>query len=340
MAAGPMRPVLAAACLFLLSTAACAREADGSLGLVLLPNDARPALVKSGNSFSVLARAEAELRLTSVSATHSLSTDWARLPSGLYEGVSQVPSEIAAGPYALEADSDGAEDRNSRSVFVYEAFPKSYRIAHITNLRIGPETGGDRRIYQSTKEINEADVSIVLVTGDLTSTGSGEQFARALDLLSDCRAPTLVCSGSVEMASGLSRDYLGPASFVVRFGLDGYLGHYVSELGGLDMRGRAGELHRARRSIRDARWSVSFTNYYGPESSLRDQLVLFRDDPLDYVICARRLGGDEARFSVPWEHRTGGRTIGFAMPVSAPGAVQIFDVGPGGVQLVQGPGSE
>ncbi len=87
-----MRHVFGAACVFLLSTAACAREADGSLGLVLLPNDARPALVQSGGTFSVLARAEAELRLTTVSGTLSLSTDWARLPSGLYEGVSQVPS--------------------------------------------------------------------------------------------------------------------------------------------------------------------------------------------------------------------------------------------------------
>lgn len=340
MAAGSMRPVFTAACVFLLSTAACAREADGSLGLVLIPNDARPALVLRGDSFSVLTRAEADLRLTSVSGSHSLRTDWARLPSGLYEGVSHVPAGVAAGPYTLEADSDGGGDQNFRSVFVYESFPESYRIAHLTNLRIGSETGRDTRIYQSTKEINEAGVSIVLVTGDLTSTGSREQFAQALDLLSDCRAPTLVCLGSVEMASGLSRDYLGPASFAHRFGLDGYLGHYTPELAGLDVRGRAGELHRMRRSIRDARWSVGFTNYYGPETSLRDRLVLFRDDPLDYVICAKRSGGHEARFGVPWGWRTSGRTTGFAMPVSARGAVQIFDVRPGGVQLFRGPGSE
>ncbi|MDK1021155.1 MAG: hypothetical protein QGD90_05920 [Candidatus Hydrogenedentes bacterium] len=330
-----MRHVFTAACACLLSMAACAREADGSLGLVLLPNDARPALVQSGGTFSVLTRAEAELRLTSVSATHSLSTAWARLPSGLYEGVSHVPAEIAAGTYTLEADSDGGEDRNSRSVFVYDVFPVSYRIAHLTNLRIGAETGRDTRIYQSTKAINEAGVSIVLVTGDLTSAGSREQFAQALDLLSDCRAPTLVSLGSAEIASALSRDYLGPATFTHRFGLDGYLGYYTSELGELDLRGRSGKLHRARRSIRDARWSVGFTNHYGPESCLRDQLVLFRDNPLDYVICAKRPGGDQAQFSVPW-----GRTSGFAMQATARGAVQIFDVGLGGLQLVQGPGSE
>ncbi len=337
-----MRLVLAAACLFFLSAAACAREADGSLGLVLLPNDARPALVKGGGSFSVLTRAEAKLRLVSDLDTHSLSTSWVRLPDGLFEGVSVVPVEITAGPYTLEAVSDGGEDRNSRSVFVYGAFPESYRIAHLANLQIGLQTGRDAGVQRSVKAINEADVSIVFVTGDLTSTGSGAQFAQALDLLSNCRAPTFVCLGNVEAASGLSRDYMGPTPFVVRFGLDGYLGHYVSGPGEVDMRGRAGKLHRARRSIRDARWSVGFTNRYGLDSGFRDQLVLFRDDPLDYVICAGRSGGGEGLFSVPWGQRTGGRTVGFAMPASARGAVQIFDVGPGpgGLQLVQGPGSE
>ncbi len=330
-----MRRVLAAAGLVLLGMGAWAREADGRLGLLLLPNDARPALVQVGQSFTVVAGEEAELALESVSDSFAVMTSWVRLPNGLYEGVGRVPPGAPRGAYTLKGVSDGTEDRNFRSVFVYESFPETYRVAHLSNLRIGSETGRDTRIFQSTKAINEASVSIVLVTGDLTNAGTAKQYAQALDLLGDCRAPTLVSVGRAEQVSGQAGDFLGPTTFAVRFGLDGYLGYYSATPDELDIEGRAGEMYRMRRSIRSARWSVGFANYYGPDGGLRDQLVLFRDDPLDVVITARYPLMREVRFDIPW-----GNTKGFAMPTSDQGAVQIYDVGPGGVHLSAGAGHE
>jgi len=328
-----MRPALVMLCLAFLSTGAQAREADGRLGLLLLPNDARPALVLAGQSFVVVAREQAELALKSISGTFDVRTRWIRLPSGLHEGVGRVPPGAPPGMYTLEGVSDGTKDRNFRSVFVYESFPETYRVAHLSNLRIGSETGRDTRIFQSTKAINEADVAIVLVTGDLTNAGTPKQYAQALDLLGDCLAPTLVSLGHAEQASGLAGDFLGPSTFALRFGWDGYLGYYSATLDDLDMEGRAGEMYRMRRSIRSARWSVGFTNDYGPDVRLRDQLILFLDDPLDVVITARHALTHEVRFSIPW-----GDTRGFAMPTSDRGGVQIYDVGPGGVHLSAGPG--
>ena len=330
-----MRRVLAAAGLVLLGTGAWAREADGRLGLLLLPNDARPALVQAGQSFTVVAREQAKLSLKSVSDSFAVGIRWVRLPNGLYEGVGRVPPGAPPGTYTLEGVSDGTEDRNFRSVFVYESFPETYRVAHLSNLRIGSETGRDTRIFQSTKAINAAGVAIVLVTGDLTDAGTPQQYAQALDLLGDCLAPTLVSVGRVEQASGLAGDFLGPPTFAVRFGPDGYLGYYSATIDELDLEGRAGEMYRMRRSIRSAYWSVGFTNYYGPEVPLRDQLVLFRDDPLDVVITARQSLRREVGFGIPW-----GDTRGFAMPTSERGAVQIYEVGRGGVHLSAGPGHE
>lgn len=314
---------------------ACSREQDGRLGLVLVPNNARPALVQMGDSFAVLARSTAELHLTSVTVSLSVKTTWLRLPNGLYKGLSELPPGIPAGTYALESVSKDTEDTNYRSVFVYEKFPETYRVAHLSNLRIGSKMGRDTGIYQSTKAINEAEATLVLVTGDLTSAGTPKQFAQALDMLSDCRAPTLVCPGPAEIASGLSLEYLGPTPFAVRFGLDGYLGYYAAEQGGWDPEGRSGELHRLRRSIRSARWSVGFTNRYDPDGSLRDHLVLFRDNPLDVLICALHSGAQTRQFDIPW-----GDARGFAMDGSTRGAVQFFEVSSGGVQLVDVPSPE
>ncbi len=330
-----MRRALATVCLAFLGTGAWAREADGRLGLLLLPNDARPALVLAGQSFTVVARTQAELALKSVSGTFDVGTRWVRLASGLYEGVGKVPPGALPGTYALKGVSGGADDVNFRSVFVYESFPETYRVAHLSNLRIGSKTGRDTGIFQSTKAINEAGVAIVLVTGDLTDAGTPKQYAQALDLLGDCLAPTFVSVGRAEQASGLAGDFLGPAAFAVRFGPDGYLGYYSATLEELDLEGRAGAMYRMRRSIRSARWSVGFTNDYGPNVRMREQLILFRDDPLDVVITARHAQMREVRFSIPW-----GDTRGFAMPTSDRGAVQIYDVGRGGVHLSAGPGHE
>lgn len=319
----------------LINAQAYAREQDGRLGLVLVPNNARPALVEMGDSFAVLARSKAEMHLTSVTVSLSIKTTWLRLPNGFYEGVSELPAGIPAGTYALESVSEGAKDTNHRSVFVYEKFPETYRVVHLANLRIGSDIGRDTGIYQSTKAINEAGAAIVLVTGDLTSAGTPKQFAQALDMLNDCRAPTLVCPGPVEIASGLSEEYLGPTPFALRFGPDGYLGYYTSEQGGWDPEGSSGRLHRLRRSIRSARWSVGFTNRYDPDGSLRDHLVLFRDNPLDVLICALHPGAQTSRFGIPW-----GDARGFAADGSTRGAVQFFDVSSGGVHLVDVPRPE
>lgn len=57
-----------------------------------------------------------------------------------------------------------------------------------------------------------------------------------------------------------------------------------------------GEAHLARRRARASRWSIGFIRQYVPMENPRLDLVLLRDDPLDYLITAASpaLAGAEA----------------------------------------------
>ena len=312
-----------------VSSHAYPRDLDGRLGPILSPNNARPALVLKGGSFEVQARSRVELQLTSDAAPLPIETIWVRLPNGIFQGTSKLPPDVAPGTYALETNTKDFEDTNRRSVYVYEEFPETYRIAHLSNLRAGAESGRDENVLRSITAINVSKAAIVLITGDLTDGGTPEQFVRALDLLNECGAPTFVCPGPAEIVSERALEYLGPTPFAFRFGPDGYLGHFTAESSGWDPTGASGRLHRLRRLIRSARWSVGFTNRYDPHGNVRDHLVLFRDDPLDFLICALQAEGRTGEFEIPW-----GGAIGYAADGARRGAVQLFEVDSSGVALV------
>ena len=317
----------AIAVVFLLFAApAWPRDADGRLGLLVLPNDTRPALVLRGEAFVVVARARAKLTLISTSAAHPVSIIWAPVAGGLVRGTCNLPPDVPPGPLTLEAINDTTTDRNARSVFVYDAFPESYSFAHLSHLRI--DSGSEASLDNALLDLDGPGFSFVLVTGELTEDGTAGQIAQALSALADIRLPTFVCPGHAEMASGLAEDYFGPMPFTFRFGADGYLGHYLPQMDGPDISGRAGKLHRLRRSIRASRWSVGFLNAYGPEGATRDQLVLFRDDPLDYVISAEQASGPGFEFNIPW-----GKTVGFGSS-GRTRTVQAFELSPVRLQLM------
>lgn len=316
----------------LVCAGAWGREPDGRLGLLLVPNETRPALVVAGESFEVLARGQANLALQSSETSVPLSVSWELAGGGLFRGTCVVVPGIAPGRYSLKASDGSMEDTVSQSVFVYETFPKSYTVAIVSNPRIGVAGIAVERIRRSVMAVREAGAALVLIAGDFTAEGTAEQFAQGLNLTGEYGVPTFICSGNADRALGLAREFLGPMPFAFRFGPDGYLAHDLPPLDGLDLEGHAGDVHRLRRSIRAARWSVGFGGAYRLESEIRDQLVLFHDDPLDVWIAAA--GGDaQSRVTIPW-----GKTIGYGLPdAAAPGTVLFVEVGLGGVKLAPGP---
>jgi len=81
--------------------------------------------------------------------------------------------------------------------------------------------------------------------------------------------------------------------------------------GGEEMDSKSGRIHRDRRLLKASRWVVGFAGNVSVAMSMRLQLTLFVDDPLDYLIVDKVTGIDvpEDVFSeLPW----GATLIGIA----------------------------
>jgi len=257
-----------------LAHAADAREPDGRLGLLVLPNDTRPTFLTVDRQLVIVARQEAAISLNSASDGEPLSIIWRATPDGLFQGTCALPQDTPPGTYSLEAVAGDTTDHVARSVIVYDSFPKSYSFAHLTDFGGGTPS----------ESLGEAD--FVVVTGDLTSDGRPEEIRTALGALSRLQRPTIVNPGTAAIASGLAEAYFGPSPFVVHYGEDAYLGHHLLPDSGPAQANPAAALHTLRRSIRAARWSIGLLSGAGPNAAMRDQLILFHDDPLDYAIVA------------------------------------------------------
>ena len=321
-----MRRFIFLSAVFLLCADAWARELDGRLGLVVLPNEARPVLVGVGESFEVLARGQARLTLESSGASLQLSVAWRPVGGDLLQGTCFIASDFPAGRYTLRASEGEREDVAPRSVFVYETFPESYTVAVVCNPRMGA-AGAETRFRRSVDAIEDSGAALVLITGEFSAAGTTVEFVEGLKILETLGVPIFISGAPSER----TRDFLGPMPFAFRFGPDGYLAHYFSTGEGLDLGGRAGSAHRLRRSIRAARWSVGVGGAYRLDGALRDQLVLFHDDPLDVWVASS--GGDaQSRVAIPW-----GKTTGYGVAEDAEsGTVLFFEVGSAGVRLLSG----
>ncbi len=311
-----------AACL--LSATAHARDAEGRLDLVLSPNSAQPAFVVHGGALSVVLREEASLQLESAAGSFALSTPAAKIQRGYSVVDITIPAEVPAGTYTLAGSSGDKTDRNYRSVVVLDAPLESYRIAVLSNLRISadPERP-DTDLYRTTALTNGA--ALVLVTGDLTASGTPEQFRLALEILNDCQAPTLVAPGTTDFASGHVSEYLGAYPLAIPFGLDGVL---LCSAPRAAVGVEAGKLLLERRRIRAARWSIGAVPLLDL-GLVRDQLTVLVDDPLDAAIGAPAGIATETGEASSW-----GTTRMYAAPAQR-AALEWFTVNPQRVSLVR-----
>jgi len=307
--------------LALVSTVA-ARESDGTLDVLRAPNDGAPAVVVAGGTFTARASREVQVRLMGEAGSLEIVAQWKPLPSGFVEAECRVPDGAPPGAYALDA---GGADISRRAVFVFDEFPDAYVVAHVADVRIGAEDAAFRSIVQA---VNESEAALVVVTGDLTEHGAPEEYLRFLSVLDTCSKPTFVCAGARDKPDKEYGRFFGRGPNVFAFGADGYLVFDTARpapVAGLDARG--GELYVARRAIRAARWSIGFTHRYGPEMEPRDQITLFVDDPLDYLMCgASRQESRADDGVVPW-----GRTRIITTPTAVDGAFRLVDVTQQGV---------
>lgn len=320
-----MRMLVLAALLAAISSAAHARDAEGQLDLILSPSNTQPAIVVRGGTFRAALREEAALRLESAAGSFALSAPSATIHRGLWIKEITLSDEVPAGTYTLVGSAGETADRNYRAVVVLDAPPETYRIAVWSNLRVSADPQHpDTELYRVSAQINAGGAALVLVTGDLTASGTPEQFRLALDILNDCTAPTVVAPGVADFASGGVQDFLGNYPIAVPFGLDGILlCTSPRAASGVE----AGKLHLERRRIRASRWSIGAAPEFDI-GDLREQLTVLIDDPLDAVLGAPQSAVAESGDASPW-----GRADVFTVPPDR-AALQWYTVTPQKVSAV------
>lgn len=315
------------ALLLLLAAPAAARAPDGTLDLIVTPNSGAPVIVESGGVFEAELLERAALRLLGPDETAvALDPAWTDLPGGRVRARCPLPGDVAPGTYTLEAAEGARRDRNPRSVYVREQWPADYLVAHVTDVHIGKERTGESPEAAFRRVIAAVDASgadFVLVTGDITERGDADEFRGFLELLDTCALPTFVCAGNHDRGRGVYERFFGPTTYMFRFGRDGYLVFDTKDyLVADDLDPRLADLHRFRRAIKPARWSIGVSHRYWADMGMRAQLTLFVDDPLDVLIFGHwHRGHEDAASRVPW-----GTTPIIATPVALDGAWRLIVV--------------
>lgn len=315
----------------LIAMTAHGRSPDGTLSIIRTPNNGMPALVRSGDVFHMLLQEEAQhIELIGAAGTFPLNAEWAPVPGVMTTGKVKLTDSIPAGTYALRVTAGGREDVNHRSVYVFEEFPETYGIAHVTDTHIGSGRH-PRSAHAIMKDViqavNASDAVLALITGDLTENGDKDQFRLFLDVLDTCAVPTFVVPGNHDRQANHYEAFFGPLTYAFSFGQDGFLGFDTKDFLVADDMGRQdGLLHRFRRILRPKRWTIGFTHRYEPTMGMRAQLTLFVDDPLDYLLYGHFHREAGERDGIPW-----GRTPIIVTPAAINGAWRLIEVDEQGV---------
>jgi len=305
----------------LLAGVAFAREADGRLGLLLRPHDGAPALVARRGAFSALLSARAELFLVDEAGEAlSLELKWGKKDRGRYRVSCKVPEAAGPGRYALEARTGEARDRTAQSVFVADSFAAAYRFACVR----GPGADGLAAFTKRLSFAASQETAFVVVSGGLTPDGSAASYQALLAALAKCPLPAFVCG---EGGKGFA-SFFGEAAYLFRYGEDGYIVFEGSGAGD-GAGGAAGYLQVHRRAVKASRWSVGLAAGLGRGFSARAGLVLFVDNPLDYLWAGRwtpeNAGPDRV---LPWGTTRFLSGTGSGMP-----GVEIVSVDASGVMV-------
>lgn len=306
---------------------AYARTPEGALGLVRAPHNGQPALVLPGGAFTALLQERADVSLVRNGAPVPLNAEPQPRPGGLTAARCQIPEDMQPGPYAIRAAAESGVDTTVRSVYVLEKFPKYYAVAHISDVHVGkPLRDGETPMDVLEAVFTSASVSdaaFALVTGDVTENGKTEQFQRFLALLDTCALPTFVVAGNHDRNALNYERFFGRGACMFRFGRDGYLGFDTKDLMVADELGaQDGLLQRYRRALKPCRWTVGFTHRYEPMMGMRAQLLLFVDNPLDFLLFGHWHRENTAGESVtPW-----GKTRISVVPAAIHGKLRVLDM--------------
>ncbi len=316
-----MRRALAILLFSLAALPAWARNADGTLGVLLTPNNGRPVVVTAGGAFDAMLSEEAGLRLAAADAIYTLPAHMEALPGHGFIARCNVPPETPPGTYALEAlSASGQPDRNAHAVTVIAAAPDAYAVAHIA----GPAIRDDASAQQLATALAAAQqkATLALVTGPLTANGSPEELQRLIAVLDAAPLPVGISPGPPERSPVFER-YFGPVVWSFRYGRDGYLLFNTSDPAPAPDLGQDWARYELqRRALKPCRWVLGATYRLDPRQGLRSIVTLFADDPLDLIFSGEgdagsntgALAGNRAVFTPAFSAAPEGFTLSLINP--------------------------
>lgn len=322
-----MRYVALTMLLFLAAGKASARNADGTLGFLVTPNNGVPAMVRAGDTFTVEARGQATLHLVSTGGTRvPLEAAWEAQAGDRWAAQCTVPERATPGAYALEGAADGVVDLTPRAVYVLEDMPGYYVVAHLTDTHVGSNRHPRPAAHifaDLIASVNASEAAFVVVTGDVVEGGSPGEFRAFLNGLDGCTKPTFVVPGNHDRKGLHYEQFFGPLTYRFRFGEDGYLAfdtkdyRMADELGAQD-----GALQRYRRELKPCRWTIGLTHRYVQMMGMRSQLTLFVDNPLDALLFGHYHDAEAPPIAeMPW-----GKTLPILTPAAVDGYLRYVDM--------------
>lgn len=287
----------------------------------------RPSVVVPGGVFGVSVGAGETVTLVGELERHALAVE---APAGVLPvgaGHVRVPEAVPAGRYTLLRETATEATPRAAVVHVLPVFPETYSVAVVRG-DVAGEEGMSVFSEGLVSQVAASDAALVFLVGTLTADGQSASYVALDTQWSVVSAPVFYCPDAGEVARSRAAGNPTAGDHAFSFGKDGYMlfGAGLSHIdAGVD--GRLGAIQRWRRALRASRWSVGVVGRFGLDWSIRAQLVLFVDDPLDYLVTAETLAG--VGETLPW-----GRTR-YAIPPTVPSVpLQLIAVDGGAMRAV------
>ncbi len=302
----------------------------GAAAAVGGPAPGRPAVVVPGGLFGVGEGAGETVTLIRGLERYPLPVVAPKGALPIGAGHVRIPEELPAGRYEFVAGPADESTLPSGRVHVLPEFPEAYSVAVVRRDSDG-QPGAAVFSESLVSEVRATDAALVFLVGTLTTDGQEASYVALEAQWSEMAVPVFYCPDGEEVARCRAAGNPIVSEHAFSFGKDGYMlfGAGLSQTDvGVD--GRMGAIHRWRRALRASRWSVGVTGRFGLDWSIRSQLVLFVDDPLDYLVSGEMVPG--VGETLPW-----GRTR-YAIPSTAPVLpLQLFTVDGGAMRAVVAP---
>lgn len=220
-----------------------------SVSLIQRPRGTVPTLARPGDTMVVDCRTDrplSGLELTLSNQLHAralevlhqqtVQSDAERGATPRLRIVTRIPADTPAGLWDLRLETSGAEDVATRAVSIRSERRSGYRFVQISDLHIRDSATNHEHAEQLLDlmdEIRLLDPEFVVMTGDLTDSGSRPEYLRLLDVLDRFELPTYAIPGNHDHYSWWTRylyrggeeyrRFLGPGYYAFDFGVDRYI---------------------------------------------------------------------------------------------------------------------